>query len=206
MRVEKIKQDDRDDKKAAIKKIIKAGVPDRFRGRVFGNYKTETGPQQHALKAAHMYAKNFKEALNVGASMIFCGGPGTGKTHLACAIANYLIAEDYDPLFISVIKAVRGVKETYRNDSELKEQEVIDKFISVDLLIFDEVGVQFGSKTEEMIVFEIINGRYEEIKPTIIISNYNLNGLEKYLGARVMDRLKEGGGIVVPFDWKSYRT
>ena len=44
-------------------------------------------------------------------------------------------------------------------------------FIRPDLLILDEVGVQFGSETEKMILFEIINGRYEQLKPTIVISN-----------------------------------
>lgn len=137
--------------------------------------------------------------------MIFCGTPGTGKTHLACSIANYLVAEDYSPLFISVIKAIRRIKETYRRDSVFKEQDIFDRFTSFDLLILDEIGVQFGTRAEEMIVTEIINERYEANKPTILISNLPVDGLAKYLKPRVMERMEENGGIIVAFDWKSHR-
>ena len=77
-------------------------------------------------------------------------------------------------------------------------------FIRPDLLILDEVGVQFGSETEKMILFEIINGRYEQLKPTIVISNL-ADALTDYLGERVVDRLREGGGRMLIFDWPSYR-
>lgn len=188
-----------------LKNTIKAGVPERFSSRVFGNYDAKTNPQAHAKSAAWLYAKNFPDVLKAGTSMIFCGSPGTGKTHLACAVANHITAQGYEPLFISIIKAVRRVKETYRRDSKVTEQQVIDHFVSFDLLILDEVGVQFGSKAEEIIVFEIINTRYEKMKPTLIISNLPPGGMAKYLGPRVVDRMKENDGAVVAFDWISHR-
>ena len=43
------------------------------------------------------------------------------------------------------------------------------------------------------------------MKPTILLSNLNIEGLGEYLGERVMDRLREGGGKMIAFDWDSYR-
>lgn len=74
------------------------------------------------------------------------------------------------------------------------------------MLILDEVGVQFGSESEKIILFEILNERYLNMKPTILISNLNPAALQEYVGERVMDRMRENGGIILKFDWKSHRS
>jgi DNA replication protein DnaC len=53
-------------------------------------------------------------------------------------------------------------------------------------------------------MFDVINRRYRDLHPTILLSNLDRDGLRAYLGERSFDRLREGG-IVVPFDWESYR-
>ncbi len=63
------------------------------------------------------------------------------------------------------------MKNCWRNDSEKTADDVIEHYASLDLLIVDEVGVQFGSAAEMAILQEIINARYEGILPTILISN-----------------------------------
>ncbi|VFR32492.1 DNA replication protein DnaC [plant metagenome] len=100
---------------------------------------------------------------------------------------------------------MRSIKDTYRRDSKENEADAIARLVEPDLLVLDEVGVQFGSETEKMYLFEIINGRYEALKPTIVISNLAKDALTEYLGERVVDRLREGGGRMVIFDWPSYR-
>ncbi len=44
------------------------------------------------------------------------------------------------------------------------------------------------------------------MKPTIITANLTKSELNQYLGERVMDRLTEGGGAIIAFDWGSYRS
>jgi DNA replication protein DnaC len=74
-----------------------------------------------------------------------------------------------------------------------------------DALIIDEVGVQFGSDTEKMIVFDIIDGRYSNMLPTILISNLALPDVKELIGERAIDRLREDGGVVVAMKWDSNR-
>ena len=74
-----------------------------------------------------------------------------------------------------------------------------------DLLILDEVGVQFGSDTEKLILFDVLNERYEKRRPTLVLSNLSLPDVEQYLGERIFDRLREDGGEAVVFDWESHR-
>jgi len=98
-----------------------------------------------------------------------------------------------------------SIKETYSRSSDKTEKQVLDKLRTVDLLILDEVGVQFGTETEKILFYQIINGRYENVLPTILISNLDEKRLSEYIGERCIDRLREGGGAVIAFGWESYR-
>jgi DNA replication protein DnaC len=183
----------------------RAAIPPRFTGRTLENYQPTCDEAKKALEVAKCYANEFEGVLANGRNLMFVGSVGSGKTHLATGIANQVMTQGYSALFASVISAVRKVKETYRRDAEQSEANAIKSLIDPDLLILDEVGVQFGTDAEKIILFEIINGRYEHMKPTILISNLGLDGLGEYLGDRVIDRLREGGGKAVIFNWPSYR-
>ncbi|MBL4866383.1 MAG: ATP-binding protein [Pseudomonadales bacterium] len=189
----------------------RAGIPKRFRSKTFDNFHADTLDKKRVLEAVRKYSENFKEAQDLGRCLILTGKTGTGKTHLVNALANDLVARNYAPVFITVLDLVNSIKKTWRRDSERSEDELIQGYTDgCDLLIIDEVGVQFESDTEKLILFDIINKRYEDMKPTVIISNYpidsaNGSSIRKAIGDRVLDRLREGGGSQITFDWDSYR-
>ena len=183
----------------------RAAIPPRFANRRLGTFQAECHGSKRALAIATEYAEDFSDVLLQGRSMLFLGSVGTGKTHLAVGIAHAVIEQGYEALFSSVLSAIRSVKECYSRDSQVTEAQAIRRLVEPALLILDEVGLQFGSEAEKLILFEIMNGRYENLKPTILLSNLGVADMEKYLGQRVMDRLREGGGKAVTFDWESYR-
>lgn len=183
----------------------RAAIPPRFATRTLSNFKPQCDKSDVALRTAKSYAESFATVLENGQSLIFVGNVGSGKTHLASGIAHEILRQGYSALFSTVLSAVRTVKDTYRRDSIKTESEAIMDLVKPDLLVLDEVGVQFGSDTEKLILFEIINGRYEHMRPTILLSNLDIKGLTEYLGERVIDRLREGGGRPIIFNWASYR-
>lgn len=185
--------------------VAAAEIPLRFADRTIENFVAHTDGAKRAVTVARSYVQDFQENRKDGASLIFCGGVGTGKTHLAIGIANAVLEMKLRVRFVSVMNAVRTVKETYSKGSDDTEREALNEFIYPDLLVLDEVGVQFGSDTEKMILFEIINGRYEQMKPTVVISNLAKEALGEFIGERSIDRLRENGGRLVVFDWASYR-
>jgi DNA replication protein DnaC len=185
--------------------LAQAAIPSRFLNRTLESYKATTKGQHMALGNARDYAANFPDHMKTGRGLILCGNPGTGKTHLAIGIAHHIIQAGCTVGFISVMNAVRRVRESYRRDSEETEREAIASFAKPDLLILDEVGQQRGTDDEKVILFDIVNARYEATRPTLVISNLNVTGIEGYLGERVFDRLREGGGRAVQFKWESFR-
>ncbi|GAB3359008.1 MULTISPECIES: ATP-binding protein [Giesbergeria] len=187
-------------------RIGDSGIPERFQDRTLKNYVAETPEQKKALAFATAYADGFDEVLRTGRSALFIGHIGTGKTHLAAGIGLRLMHRDCRTvLFMTVKRAIRRVKDTWSRSSRETESEAVAALASPDLLILDEVGVQFGSETERQILFDVINERYEKRKPTLMLSNLPLDEVQEYLGERIFDRLREGGGQSIPFDWESWR-
>lgn len=185
--------------------LHRSGIPLRFRGKTFDDYVPTNPGAERAQKICKAYASRFSDRFNAGGGLVLFGRPGTGKSHLACAIANQVIMDGYQAAFMDVLEAVRLVKSTYRKDSAMTEGQAIHELSEPDLLILDEIGVQFGTPAEMLILFEIINRRYNNVKPTILLSNLNLEDLKTLIGERIIDRMREGGGAVIPFDWESDR-
>ena len=187
------------------RRIGSAGIPPRFQERTLDNFIARNDKQQRALDFARDYAATFAKALETGRSAIFTGKPGTGKTHLAAAIGMSLLADKRKVLFTSVLRAIRRVKDSWRRESDETESDAIRFFAEPDLLILDEVGIQFGSETEKMLLFDVLNERYEHRRPVILLTNLPVKDVQTFLGERVMDRLREDGGEAIIFDWDSYR-
>lgn len=182
-----------------------AKIPARFAGKSLDGYAGNNPGQKLALNVCRKYVEDFPEHAEVGRSLVLTGQPGTGKTHLACAVLSAAIAQyAVSGRFDTVSDLLRSIKETYRKDSPASERDVIGRYVGCGLLVVDELGVQVGSEHEKLLLFEVLNGRYQEMRPTILISNLSSAELEEFLGHRVMDRYRECG-VVLAFDWGSYR-
>lgn len=189
---------------AALEAAIgNAAIPARFIGRSFDNFKADTDAQRHALTVARDYAEGFDRNFQTGASLIFSGMPGTGKSHLATAILQAIMPRHVG-LYLTCMSLIRSVRDTWRRDSDRSETEVLAMLCAVPLLVIDEIGVQYGTEGEQTLLFEVIDRRYRDMKPTILLTNQDKKGFREYIGDRTFDRLVETGRWV-PFDWESYR-
>lgn len=184
-----------------------AGIPDRFQDRSLESFVASTEEQKFALQSAKEYAAGFAgNAALTGQSLIFVGKPGTGKTHLAVGIGMHLLRQGRPVLFTTVQRAIRRVRDTWSRESGETESQAVAALVFPDLLILDEVGVQSGSEFEKNQLFDILNERYETRRPTLLLSNLDVEGVRAYLGDRIFDRLREDGGRSIAFDWSSHRS
>ena len=186
--------------------LQRSGIPLRFQTRTIDNFEATTEGQQKALRTARAYVEGWQQMSDRGTCLIFSGSPGTGKTHLASAIANAVIAKGHSALFTTVGDAIRSIKRAYDKTSDTSEGDAINLLVAPRLLVLDEVGGDYGTDHSKTLLFDMMNKRYENMKPTIILTNLDAVALRDYFGDRITDRLREGGGKLVSFAWASHRA
>jgi DNA replication protein DnaC len=186
----------------ARKLLGRAAIPARFIGRGFDNFEADTDAKRQALTTLRDYSESFDDYAKNGRGLILSGKPGTGKSHLAAAVLQAHIERDV--LYATCLDLIRMVRETWRKDSDQSERQVLAYLGGLDLLVIDEMGVQYGTEGEQTILFDILDARYRDMQPTILLTNQGAEGLRGYLGDRTFDRLRETCRIVA-FEWESYR-
>ncbi|EIC23943.1 ATP-binding protein [Thiorhodovibrio frisius] len=186
--------------------VGRCGIPERFRGKSFEQFQAVTPKQQRILRACRTYAERVAADRSQGANLLLLGGPGTGKTHLSCAILAHAIRAGRTGLFISVAAALRLVRESFGPHSQRTESEALALLIQPDVLVLDEAGTGIGKdEKRQAMLFDILDSRYAAMRSTILIGNLTAEEMQAYLGERVMDRFHEDHSAVLSFRWPSHR-
>lgn len=194
-------------------RLDRIGVPKRFHQKTLESYVPRCDASRKAHRWVSDYAQDLRSHLadegpvpdtSPGRSCLLLGRPGTGKSHLAIGVIRAITSVG-SAHFTTVQAAVRSIKDTWSKDSKVSETRALQTLTGPDLLVLDEVGIQFGSEFEANLLFDVLNDRYANERPTILLSNLDIDTVRQFLGERVMDRLREDGGAVMLFDWDSYR-
>ena len=183
---------------------LDAGVSLRNCEASFDDYVPE---EEH--EAMHLEnVKRFCNKVQRGGSgnVVMCGKPGTGKTLLVAATVNHLLAAGKRCRIIKMLDLIRELKDCWRRGADYTETQLIKQFSSYDLLVIDEVGLGYGSDTEKLFIFDVVDGRYNNMLPTVLVSNLDITGVKQAVGERVVDRLREDGGLVMAFTGRSRRS
>lgn len=190
-------------------RLLEAGIPPRFQNCSLDTW--VAGSNDEKLRAWHTatgFVDAFSDNFRIGRSMMLLGKVGTGKTHLATGILQQVIrnfgSQGLIGRYTTAGGIIRAVKETFGSHSKTESQVYAD-LVEPHLLVIDEVGVQHGTDFERTVLFEVINGRYEQLKPTIVVSNLGMGDLRQCLGDRAVDRLRDKGGLAMLFRWESAR-
>lgn len=129
------------------------------------------------------------EAREGGYGLFFYGNPGTGKSHLAISIIKALLPQAAG-LYTRVPDMIGYIRAQWHADSETSSYAAIRRYVDLDLLVLDELGVQSGSINEQTLLFEVIDARLSENRPTIFLSNLAPADLVSIIGERLIDRIK----------------
>lgn len=181
-----------------------AGVPRRLQNATLKSYLSETDSQQAAHKLVCEYAKHLGEKLESGDGLIMMGNMGTGKTHLAVGLIRVATrTHNVKARYVTAPALFSRVRASYSGNGET-EADILAEFADTPLLVLDEIGVGKGSDNELNLIYALLGRRYDECRPTVIITNLMSEDLKAWLGERVVDRLRETSPVVL-FNWESYR-
>jgi len=183
-------------------------LPERSLEQSFENYNAVTNEQRQALDQCRKYAKLISESAGQGRWLCLVGNCGTGKGHLSASIAREVIHRYLMPVkYVKLIELVASIKSAWRRGVEKTDEDILAEFRECPgLLILDEIGVQFGSDTERMYLYRVMDYRYEHLLATVLTTNLTLDQLKAMVGVPVFDRMREEPNEMIFFGWPSYRV
>ena len=186
--------------------LIGSGITPRFAGSMFANYRVDNSVMAQVLLICQGYADNFGDHYRDGRNLLLCGNVGTGKTHLASSIVQQVIRKlGAVAVITSAAEIIRVFKRSMDRNAGYTEGDVIAELADFDLLVIDEVGAQTGTHYELSVLHEVLDRRYQLVRPTVVVSNMDAKGLGQYIGERALDRLRENKALLAGFTWESER-
>ena len=173
---------------------LKDTIPKRFKKKSFSNFIKKRN--QAAWQTCLDYARNYIDNAKQGKGLFLTGPVGSGKTHLAVAINDYIARIlkrklNYHTKFIiftTAIDLLSEIKYSYEsNDTE----STIKMYENCSLLILDDLGIEKSTEWTHELFYKIIDTRYSNQKPTIITTNLSDEELKIKLSERITSRIYE---------------
>ncbi len=133
------------------------------------------------------YCRAYAEGFDgTDVSLLLRGPTGVGKTHLSLAIAGEVMSRGYSVVYGPVQKLLHRIEKEHFGRASGNSEDVMT---ACDLLILDDVGTEFSSSFYTSALYNIINERMLEGKPTIISTNLNQKQLTERYGEQIASRI-----------------
>ena len=114
--------------------------------------------------------------------MPLCKVLHNGKTYNAAGIVKALIAKKCDAIFSSALDIFTNIQETYDSGSSSKRE--MERYLSCGILVLDDLGKESNTRWALTMLFTLVNARYERMLPTVITSQYSMEGLRQRLSQK----------------------
>lgn len=135
--------------------------------------------------------------------LLLRGSYGTGKTHLAAAIANWRIERAEPVLFVTVPDLLDHLRATYGPSSEVAYDAHFEEVRNAPLLILDDLGAENQTAWALEKLYQLLSHRHALRLPTIITTNASPDTLDPRIRSRLLDQSLT---TIVPLDVPDHRS
>ncbi len=137
---------------------------------------------EEAFKAANEYAED------PSGWLVLLGPYGSGKTHLAAAIANFRASDGHSVMFVVVPDLLDHLRATFNPNSTVSYDRRFEELRGAPLLVLDDLGTQAMTPWVREKLYQLFNHRYNAALPTVITSADSLDEIDPRLRSRLLDR------------------
>lgn len=150
-------------------------------------------PGGHGLRGEHR--RNLESAFRLARKwsdepegwLVLLGANGTGKTHLAAAVAAHRVEAGDRVAFATVPDLLDELRATFDPDSGERFDTLFRRLRDVDLLILDDLGAHQSSGWAQEKLYQLLNYRHLGRRPTVVTSDLELTKLEPRIASRLGD-------------------
>ena len=147
------------------------------------------------------------ELVTEGRNAIFSGPTGTGKSHLATAIAYRAIQHGYEARFVEADVLIGELSHAAALGAL---DAALAPYLHPHVLVLDELGYLAHKADAANVLYRVVNDRYLKRRPTLVTTNKPLAAWGQVLhdgdlAEAILDRLLERGAHFA-MRGRSYRT
>lgn len=180
--------------KEKVNRIWKAsGINTEDLNKSFGNFEEWNKSSIHMKNKAIDYYKSFNKIRKTRRnSIMLCGNPGSGKTHIALALANNFLKKNLKVIYMPYRDVITGIKQNFLDKEYYKK--MLSKYQTCDILLIDDLYKGKVNETDVNIMFELINYRYLNYLPLIISTEFTVDMLlsfDEAIGSRIYEMSKD---------------
>ena len=139
----------------------------------FENYQ---GEENQSLIIAKNLVKDYEQMKKENIGLLFYGSVGSGKTYLACSIANALI-EQYQ-IGVKIRNFAQIINELQKGGFDLDKNAYMESLVNTSVLISDDLGIERDTSYAKEQAYNIVNNRYLKQQPTIFTTNLSYDTIQ----------------------------
>ena len=153
-----------------------------FYDKSFRNFNVHVPGIQEAYNCAYEFAQD------PNGWLLMIGPNGSGKTHLAAAIANKSLEDGALVLFATVPDLLDHLRAAFAPTSNEVYDQLFSRMREAEVLVLDDLGAQQTSPWANEKLFQLLNYRYNSRFPTVITANSRgLQGIDERVRSRLTD-------------------
>jgi DNA replication protein DnaC len=158
-------------------------TPPRYEGAKWGDVPTDI----------QKFVENIRKSRK---GLYIHGAVGTGKTHIAYAIRNWILEKRGRVLFQNTTELIFDIKRDFDRHvmDKMRWDERLTEYEGV--LILDDIGAERVTDYVAEVFYLVVNSRYNQMLPIIFTSNLSLEELEERVGDRTASRIVEMCDVV----------
>ena len=177
------------ERRSAAQERFQGEMPELLKGMTFDNFDRRGQAVDEkaldSLREAYKLSKEFAEDPHLW--LVLVGETGSGKTHLAAAIANERIKRGQATCLVVVPDLLDYLRSAYSPESRISYDEAFESIRTAPLLILDDLGAHSSTPWAEEKLYQLVNHRYNHRLPTVVTTNLWLDQIDERLASRLAD-------------------
>jgi DNA replication protein DnaC len=169
-------------------------IPERFIETSIDTFEHHEKP---SLIRAVELCKRYGESTTNGRNLLILGVPGSGKTLLATSVLKLTPGDNKS--YVTIIDFANEIKSTYsksRSYLEERRESIIKRYTYIEYLVLDNIEELQMTADNKKLMFELINGRYDNNRNTIVCSKLTQKELSDYIGFSLFRKIRERGAVI----------